>query len=89
MLSQAFAQGRGGPAKSAPDLDMSKAQRDAIIKDDHRKNLDDAVALLKLAEELKADLEKETTLVVSVKTIKQTEDIERLAKSIHGRLKRD
>jgi len=34
-------------------------QREAIIKADHKKNLEDADALLKLAEELKADLEKD------------------------------
>jgi hypothetical protein len=44
--------------------------------------------LLRLSEEVKADLEKGDRYVVSVKTLKKTEEIEKLARSIRGRLKR-
>ena len=71
-----------------PDLDTAEAQRDATMKADHNRNLADAVALLKLAEQLKSDLEKEDPLIVSVKNIKRTEDIQKLARNINGRLKR-
>ena len=73
-----------------PDVDekLAKSQKEAIVKADHKKNLDDATALLKLADDLKADLEKQDPYVISVKNIKQTEDIEKLAKNIHGRLNR-
>jgi hypothetical protein len=86
-IFRAFAQAKGRP-KSVPDLDTSTAQRDALIKADHKKNLADAATLLKFAEELKSSLEKEDPLIISVKNIKQTEDIQKLAKSIQGRLKR-
>jgi hypothetical protein len=74
--------------KSSPDFDVAAIQRKGMIKADHKKNLEDATALLKLAEELKSDLEKEDPLIISVKDIRETEDIQKLAKNIHGRLKR-
>jgi hypothetical protein len=72
------------------DLDphLAHTQREALIKADHKKNLEEAEALLKLAEELKSDLEKDDAHIVSVRSMKKTEDIEKLAKNIRGRLKR-
>ena len=58
------------------------------MKADHKKNLEDAAELVKMSEELKADLEKNDRYIVSLKTLKRTEDIEKLAKNIRGRLKR-
>jgi hypothetical protein len=69
-------------------LPNGKSQRDEIVKQDYKKNLEEASALAKLAEELKSDLEKGDKNIVSVKNIKQTEEIEKLARSIRGRLKR-
>src|SRR5271157_415137 len=69
-------------------LPNGKLQRDEIAKADYKKNLDDAAELVRLADELRADLEKETAFVVSLKTIKKTEDIEKLERNIRGRLKR-
>jgi len=64
-----------------------KLQRDEILKADFQKSLDDARELSKLADELKADLEKNDRYVLSLSTLKKTEDIEKLAKKIHDRLK--
>jgi len=69
-------------------LPNGKLQRDEIAKADYKKNVEDATELLKLAGELKADLDKDTAYVVSVKDMKRTEDIEKLARNIRGRLKR-
>ena len=69
-------------------LPNGKSQREAILKEDYKKNLEDAAQLVKLSQELKDDLEKDEAYVVSVKTLKKTEEIEKLAKNIHGRLKR-
>jgi len=49
--------------------------------------LDDARELSKLADELKLALEKNDRYVLSIATLKKTEDIEKLAKRIHDRLK--
>lgn len=73
-----------------PDIRLpnGKLQRDEIVKAEHQKSLQDAADLIKLSEELKADLEKSSAFVVSVPAIKRTEEIEKLAKRIRSRLKR-
>jgi hypothetical protein len=69
-------------------LPNGKSQRDEIVRADHKKNLQDAAQLLQLSQELKDDLEKGDPFVVSVKTIKKLDDIEKLSKDIRGRMKR-
>jgi hypothetical protein len=69
-------------------LPNGKSQREEILKADHKKNIEEAAELLRLAEEVKADLEMNDRYVVSVKTLKKTGDIEKLARSIRGRLTR-
>ena len=68
-------------------LPNGKLQRDEILKADFQKTLDDARELSKLADELKLNLEKNDRYVLSIATLKKTEDIEKLAKRIHDRLK--
>ncbi|HWY46936.1 MAG TPA: hypothetical protein VNX70_06120 [Bryobacteraceae bacterium] len=78
------------PGEEKPEdtrLPNGKLQRDEILKADFQKSLDDARELSKLAEELKTDLEKNDRYVLSIATLKKTEDIEKLAKRIHDRLK--
>jgi len=55
---------------------------------EHKKNLEDAAAMAKLAEEVSEDLEKNDRYVMSLKTLKQLDEIERLAKTVRGRLKK-
>ena len=69
-------------------LPNGKLQREEILKADYQKTLEDARTLSKLADELKSDLEKSDYNVLSVGTLKKTDDIDRLAKRIHDRLKR-
>jgi hypothetical protein len=81
---------RPRPGDETPEearLPNGKLQRDEILKADFQKSLDDARELSKLAEELKTDLEKNDRYVLSIATLKKTEDIEKLAKRIHDRLK--
>jgi hypothetical protein len=68
-------------------LPNGKLQRDEILKADFQKSLGDARELSKLAEELKTDLEKNDRYVLSIATLKKTEEIEKLAKRIRDRLK--
>jgi hypothetical protein len=69
-------------------LPNGRLQREEILKADYQKTLEDARTLSKLADELKVDLEKNDYNVLSVATLKKTDDINRLAKRIHDRLKR-
>ncbi len=68
-------------------LPNGKLQRDEILKAEHQQNVKDAAELLELAEQLKIDLEKSDRFVVSMATIKKTDDIEKLAKRIRARLR--
>jgi len=71
-----------------PRMPSGSLQRDEILKEDHRKNLDDAGKLFELAEQLKIELEKNDRFVLSLTSLKKIEEIEKLAKRIRGRLKR-
>ncbi len=68
-------------------LPNGKSQRDEILKAEYQKSLEDARELSKLADDLKLELEKNDRYVLSLATLKKTEEIEKLAKRIHDRLK--
>jgi len=77
--------------EAAPEdvrLPNGKMQRQEILKSDYQKSLDDARALSKLADQLKLDLEKNDYNVLSLATLKKVDEIDKLAKHIHDRLKR-
>lgn len=75
---------------STPDTQLpnGKSQHEEILKMEHKKNLADAAAMVKLAEEVSEDLEKNDRFVVSIKTLKQLDEIEKLTKAVRGRLKK-
>jgi hypothetical protein len=96
-LSAAALGQRGGAippppgATSAPGDDTKlpngKSQRDEILKQEHDQNVKDAAQLSDLAQQLQQDLEKEDRYVLSMATLKKTEDIEKLARKIRSRLR--
>lgn len=69
-------------------LPSGKSQKEEILKDEHRKSLRDVAEIVRLAEELKAELEKSDYHVLSIPALKKTETIEKLARNIKGRLRR-
>jgi hypothetical protein len=78
--------------KDAPDdikLPNGKSQRDEILKAEHQQNLRDAAQLVDLSQQLKQDLEKNDRYVLSLDDLKKTDDIEKLAKKIRTRMRRD
>ena len=74
------------PAAGEPRLPDGKSQQDEILKADHQKDLKDAAELIELAEQLKQELEKNDRHVLSISSLKKTEEIEKLAKRIRSRL---
>ena|ERR1022692_1664764 len=68
-------------------LPNGKLQRDEILKADHEQNLKDAAQLVELSEQLKEDLERNDRYVLSVSTLKKTDDIEKLVKKIRSRMR--
>lgn len=68
-------------------LPNGKLQKDEILKAEHEENVKDAAHLVDLAESLKSDLEKTDRFVLSMDTLKKTDDIEKLVKKIRSRLR--
>ena len=81
--------GQTGEPQRSEDVRLpnGKLQRDEILKAEYQKSLEDARELSRLADELKLDLEKNDRYVLSIATLKKTEEIEKLAKRIHDRMK--
>lgn len=69
-------------------LPNGKSQQEEILKADHERDLKDATQLIELSEQLKQELEKNDRHVLSVSSLKKTEEIEKLAKRIRSRLRR-
>ena len=85
VCSQQWPPGAPGEARRLPD---GKSQQEEILKDEHAKTLKDAGRLVDLAEQLKAEIEKNERHVLSVSTLKKAEEVEKLAERIRERLKR-
>ena|SRR5689334_11255294 len=68
-------------------LPNGKSQNDAIARDQHERSLKDAEQLIALSQQLKDEIQKAGTFVVPLATVKKTEEIEKLARRIRGRLK--
>ena len=77
------------PTKSAEAVRLpnGKLQQDEILKADHEKSIKDAAQLIELSESLKKELEKDDSHVLSIASLKKTEEIEKIAKRIRARLK--
>jgi hypothetical protein len=69
-------------------LPNGKSQQEAILKAEYEKALQESGELLELAENLKIELEKNQRHVLSVASLRKTEEIEKLAKRIRSRLRR-
>ncbi|MBV9611433.1 MAG: hypothetical protein JO091_03130 [Acidobacteriaceae bacterium] len=77
------------PPNSDEDVKLpnGKSQKNEIAKQEHEHALKDAEELVSVAQELREELKKSGNYVVSVSSVKKTEEIERLARKIRGRLK--
>jgi len=93
LLAPALAPQTGRQRSQADDTDTThlpngKLRQDEIVKDDHEKSLKDAAQLVDLAESLKQEIEKDDAHVLSISTLKKTEEIEKIARRIRSRMKR-
>ena len=79
------------PVASEPEVRLpnGKSQRDEILKAEHQENLKDAARLADLAQDLKESLERDDRYVLSLSTLKKTDEIEKLVKKIRARLRHD
>ncbi len=67
-------------------LPNGKSQKDAMAREQHEQALKDAKELITVAEQLRDELQKAGDYVVPVSSVRKTEQIEKLAKKIRGRL---
>jgi len=70
-------------------LPSGRLQADVILDAQHEKTVEVVTELAKLADELKQQLEEADPNVFSIEALRKAERIERLAKDVQQRLKRD
>lgn len=77
------------PPEQDPDrLPNGKSRKLALIKHDHAKSLEDVAAIIALAQEIEAELTKNTEHVVSLDSLRKAEQLESLSKKLQSRMKR-
>jgi hypothetical protein len=69
-------------------LPNGKSQNEEILKADYQRSLKDAADLVSLSQALQKQLQDGDSHVLSLDSLKKTEEIEKLAKRLHGRLLR-
>jgi hypothetical protein len=79
--------GGGAPLPGDVQLPNGKSQRAEILKAEREQNIKDAGQIAELAKDLQQELEKNESYVLSMASLKKTDEIEKLAKRIRGRLR--
>lgn len=69
-------------------LPNGKLQSDEILKADYKANLKDLAELRRLNEAIGEELDKNKGMVLSLKSVKDLEEIEKIAKRMRTRMKR-
>lgn len=69
-------------------LPNGQLQSEAILKDEHKKNLQDLEKMNQLVSDVKTEVEKNDGHVLSLGSVKKLEEVEKLAKRIRGRMLR-
>ncbi len=69
-------------------LPNGKVQMDEILKADHAKSLEDLKQITELSQVLAAEMEHDTSHVLSLSSIRKTEEIEKLARRIRSRMRK-
>ncbi len=78
-----------GPGQEEPGkLPDGRLRSEAILKEDHRKNLQDLEQIRTLAGAIEDDLKKNDRHVLSIKALKDLEEIEKLSRRVRQRMKR-
>jgi hypothetical protein len=71
--------------KKLPD---GRSRELAILKDDHKKSLEDIAEIRRLAAELEEEIQTQTAHVTNLESLRKAEKIEDLAKGLRKRMKR-
>lgn len=77
--------GKEEPPKRLPNGTL---QSDAILKEEHKKLVEDSGKLVSLAKEIEDSIEKNPHQVLNLSLLKKIEEVEKLAKRMRGRYQR-
>jgi hypothetical protein len=88
VLTQAPDRSPGREADDPPRLPDGRSQTEEILKEEHKRSLTELDEIVKLAGDVKADLEKHQHHVVSMTAIKSLDEMEKRMKRIRSRLRR-
>lgn len=69
-------------------LPDGKLQSEEILKAEHKKTVKDAEELVRIANEVRRELDQTEHHVLSIGMLKKLDEIEKLSKRIRGRVKR-
>jgi hypothetical protein len=87
----AYGQATAHPPIADPQQDVTlpngKSQRAEILKSEREQNIKEAAQLVEMAKDLQQDIEKNESYVLSLATLKKTDEIEKLVKRIRTRLR--
>lgn len=83
-------QTHGGPDGESVKgkLPNGKSQMDEILKSDHAKSLEDLKQITEISQALAAEMEHDTSHVLSLNSIRKTEEIEKLARRVRSRMRK-
>lgn len=81
--------GQRGQEQVKPDPEIEKKMAKSRLQDRYKGLKHDSEKLLELATELKQYVDKSNENVLSMDVVKKCEEIERLAKSVRGKMKGD
>ena len=78
------------PQQEPPEarLPSGKSRTLAILQRDYKKSKKDVAEIIKLAQELQAEIQRNEEFVVDVDSIRKAEKIEKLSKNIKNRFRR-
>ena len=78
------------PQKEPPEAlpPSSKSRTLAILQRDYERSKKDVAEIIKLAQELQAEIQRNEEFVVDVDSIRKAEKIEKLSKNIKNRFRR-
>jgi len=65
-----------------------KLQRDVIRDDDFKKNVEDLAEIVRLAEDVKIEMEKTKGMVLNLESLKKLKEIEKRSEQVRNRMKR-
>lgn len=76
------------PPQRENSIETRQQREQAILKADYEQSVKDVAEIIRLAQELEQELEKNQEHVVDLRSIRKAERVEKLAKNVKNRMKR-